>query len=101
LHQILCGVLNAIVCQEQPLRAPRANHVFRTDEKRIRTKNAVMDQSKNGLEWFLYKIIDCVRTASRPRAIDDPRGRAAVRASMKEAFDHDARTQREGICAVE
>jgi hypothetical protein len=33
----------------RPLRAPRANHVFGTDEKRIRTKNRVMDKSKNGL----------------------------------------------------
>jgi hypothetical protein len=28
----------------------RANRVFRTDEKRIRTKNAVMDKSRNMLE---------------------------------------------------
>jgi hypothetical protein len=30
------------------LRAARANHVFGTDEKRIRTKNMVMDKSKVG-----------------------------------------------------
>jgi hypothetical protein len=30
------------------LRAPRANHVFGTDEKRIRTKNMVMDKNKDG-----------------------------------------------------
>jgi hypothetical protein len=31
------------------LRAARANRVFGTDEKRIRTKNTVMDKSKSGL----------------------------------------------------
>jgi hypothetical protein len=31
------------------LRAARANPVFSTDEKRIRTKNTVMDKSKGGL----------------------------------------------------
>jgi hypothetical protein len=31
------------------LRAPRANHVFGTDEKRIRTKYMVMDKSNHGL----------------------------------------------------
>jgi len=29
------------------LRAPRANRVFCTDEKHIRTKNTVVDKSKN------------------------------------------------------
>jgi hypothetical protein len=33
---------------ERPLRAPRANRVFGTDEKRIRTKNTVMYKSSNG-----------------------------------------------------
>jgi len=40
------------------LRAARANPVFGTDEKRIRTKNRVMDKSKDGLRWLLYKIAD-------------------------------------------
>jgi hypothetical protein len=31
--------------------------------------------------WFQFKIADCTRTDFRPRAIGDPRGRAAVRAS--------------------
>jgi len=31
------------------LRAARANHVFGTDEKRIRTKNMVMDKNNYGL----------------------------------------------------
>jgi hypothetical protein len=34
----------------------RANRVFRTDEKRIRTENAVFDKSKGGSGWLLYKI---------------------------------------------
>jgi hypothetical protein len=32
---------------ERSLRAARANRGFRTDEKRIRTENAVSDKSKN------------------------------------------------------
>jgi hypothetical protein len=34
---------------EAHLRAARANHVFCTDKKRIRTENAVMDKNKDGL----------------------------------------------------
>jgi len=64
------------------LRATRANRDFGTDEKRIRTKITVMDKSNNGLGLFLYKIADCARTVFRPCAIDDPRGRDAVRASL-------------------
>jgi len=44
------------------LRAARANPVFGADEKRIRTKNTVMDKTQNGLGWLLYEIVDCVRT---------------------------------------
>jgi len=43
------------------LRAARANPVFGTDEKRIRTKNRVVDKNKQGFGLFLYKIADCVR----------------------------------------
>jgi hypothetical protein len=63
------------------LRAARANRVFCTDEKRIRTKNTVIDKNKDGTEG-LYKIVACARmrflsvrkrrsarTASRPRQI--------------------------------
>jgi len=39
-----------------------------------------MDKIDNDLGLSLSKIADCVRTASRPYAIGDPRGRAAVRA---------------------
>jgi hypothetical protein len=46
------------------LRALRANRVFGADEKRIRTKNTVMDKIKTGLGLFLSKIADCVRTGS-------------------------------------
>jgi hypothetical protein len=63
------------------LRALRANHFFGTDEKRIRTENAVMDKSKSESGLWLSKIAECVRTAFCPCAIGDPRGRAAVRAS--------------------
>jgi hypothetical protein len=39
----------------------RANPVFGTDEKRIRTKNRVIDKSNDGLGLLLSKIADCVR----------------------------------------
>jgi hypothetical protein len=48
------------------LRALRANRVFGTNEKRIRTENTVM---KNGLCLILSKIADCVRTGRRPRRL--------------------------------
>jgi hypothetical protein len=53
-HSSICPAasVNAGV---RPLRAPRANPVFRTDEKRIRTENRVMDKSKSGLGLPLYK----------------------------------------------
>jgi len=46
----------------QNLRAARANHVFRADEKRIRTENMVMDKSKDSA-GVSYKIVDCARMA--------------------------------------
>jgi hypothetical protein len=42
------------------LRAARANRVFCTDEKRIRTKNAVMLKNGDSV-GFLHKIADDVR----------------------------------------
>jgi len=63
------------------LRAARANRVFCTDEKRIRTENTVIVNTKQAV-GVLFKIVDCVRmrfssarnrrparTASRPRNI--------------------------------
>jgi hypothetical protein len=60
----------------------RANRVFCTDKKRIRTENTVTTKSNNGLGLSLYEIADCARmafssvrnrrsarTASRPRKI--------------------------------
>jgi len=64
----------------EDLRAARANRVFCTDEKHIRTENTVIDKSNNGLGLLFSKIADCVRTGSRPCAIGDPRGRILVRA---------------------
>jgi len=43
------------------LRAARANRVFCADEKRIRTENTVIDKTKGGLVWLLYKIVGCAR----------------------------------------
>jgi hypothetical protein len=39
------------------LRAARANHVFCTDEKRIRTENTVMDKNKDSA-GVLFEIAD-------------------------------------------
>jgi hypothetical protein len=71
-------------CRRVPqaeLRAARANPVFRTDEKRIRTENTVIYKSRNRSGLFLYKIADCVRIAFHPHAIGDPRGQFFVRAT--------------------
>jgi len=77
--------LSAGACRERPLRAPRANRVFSTDEKRIRGENTVIDKSNNGLDCF-YPRSPIVRgCAFHPRAIGDPRGRDAVRASKDAA----------------
>jgi hypothetical protein len=62
------------------LRALRANRVFRADEKRIRTENTVLFNPDRGA-GVLSKIADCARMVFHPCAIDDPRGRAAGRAS--------------------
>jgi hypothetical protein len=43
------------------LRAARANRVFCTDEKHIRTENTVKDKSNHGLSLLLSKIVDCAR----------------------------------------
>jgi hypothetical protein len=51
------------------LRAARANRVFGTDEKRIRTKYTVMDKI-DGSIGVLFKI-------------DDPRGQFFVRAASQ------------------
>jgi hypothetical protein len=58
----------------------RAPTVFSARIKTIRAENTVMDKIKDSAR-VLSKIADCVRTASRPCAIGDPRGRGAVRAS--------------------
>jgi hypothetical protein len=69
------------------LRAPRANRVFHTDEKRIRTENTVMYKNKSGLSGFHQKSSIARGCAFYPCAINDPRGRAAVRASAKSIVD--------------
>ncbi|MBI5911390.1 MAG: hypothetical protein HY848_15745 [Betaproteobacteria bacterium] len=40
---------------KRPLRAARANLVFGTDEKRIRTKITVMDKSNNGFGFAFIR----------------------------------------------
>jgi hypothetical protein len=79
LENIYC-VLNTVACHERicALRAPTA---FLVRIKTIRTKNAVMIKSNDGLRLFLYKIADCVRMGFHPCAIGDPRGRLLVRAT--------------------
>jgi hypothetical protein len=51
------------------LRAARANRVFCTDKKHIRTENAVMDKNNKDLGLLLSEIVDCARTVFRPRNI--------------------------------
>ncbi|MDP2640588.1 MAG: hypothetical protein Q8Q16_07970 [Betaproteobacteria bacterium] len=43
--EVFSGIRNVGV---RALRAPRANHGFGTDEKRIRTKSMVLDKNKPG-----------------------------------------------------
>ena len=66
------------------LRAARANRVFCTHEQHIRAEHTVMVNPEQGV-GVLYEITDRARTAFRPRAIGDPRGRVAVRASVNAA----------------
>jgi hypothetical protein len=47
-------------CLECRCALARANHVFCTDKKRIRTENAVIDKNKNSA-GVSYEIVDCVR----------------------------------------
>jgi hypothetical protein len=60
---------------ERPLRAPRANRVFCADEKRIRTENAVMDESTRATTGSQKgiggqpEIVDCMPTVLRLRNI--------------------------------
>ncbi len=58
------------------LRAPTG---FSVRIKNIRTENPDMEKNKDSA-GVLYKIIDRARTAFRPCAIGDPRGRFFVRA---------------------
>jgi len=51
------------------LRAPRANHVFDTDEKRIRIENMVIDKSKGGSDLSLSKF-DCGSSLHPPWSVD-------------------------------
>ncbi|MFA5916090.1 MAG: hypothetical protein WC830_21295, partial [Burkholderiales bacterium] len=85
-----------------PLRAARANRVFRADEKRIRTENTVMDKNMDSAGFYTRSPIGhgC---AFHPCASDDPRGRGAVRAStsatVRYAFFSRLRRQA-AICAL-
>jgi len=45
----------------RPLCAPRANRVFRADEKHIRTENTVMYKKAGQPGLFLSTILDCAR----------------------------------------
>jgi hypothetical protein len=64
------------------LRAPRANRGFATDEKHIRTKTTVPDKTTRAEACFYPRSPIARGCAFHPCAIDDPRGRAAVRASF-------------------
>jgi hypothetical protein len=64
------------------LRAARANRDLCTDEKRIRTENTVMINSKQGVGLFTRSPI-ARGCAFHPYAIGDPRGRLFVRAKAQ------------------
>jgi hypothetical protein len=53
--------LNAAACSLRLCALARANRVFRTDKKRIRTEDPVIDKGNNSLGLPLYKIVDCAR----------------------------------------
>jgi hypothetical protein len=73
------------------LRTARANRVFCTDEKRIRTEHTVIDKSKKA-DWggFYTRSSMAHGCAFHPCAIDDPRGRFFVRAGFRNTL-HAAR----------
>jgi len=50
--EIICGVTNTVACDERPCALARANRVFRTDEKRIRTENTVMVNTKHSMGFY-------------------------------------------------
>jgi hypothetical protein len=64
------------------LRATRANRVFCTDKKRIRTENPVMMKNKDSLGFNTRSLI-AHGYAFHPCAINDPRGRILVRATSQ------------------
>jgi hypothetical protein len=68
--------------QRVALRAARANRVFCTDKKRIRTENTVMVESKDGADFYTRSSI-AYGCAFHPCTIDDPRGRLLVRAKSQ------------------
>jgi len=102
-----CLAANATARQAKPLRAARANRVFCTDKKRIRTENAVMQLLRNNCHIRANVFVILVAANGRakgktrtvrgfhtrswiacgcafhPRAIDDPRGRILVRATLQ------------------
>ncbi len=66
------------------------------------TKTRLWTRAKS-VSGFLSKIADCARTDSRPRAIGDPRGRGAVRASSSAAardFRQGSPKSAKGHCAL-
>jgi len=52
------------------LRAARANRVFGTDEKRIHTKNTVIDKSKTSLGSVFIHDRRSARTGRRSRKLE-------------------------------
>src|SRR5665647_920300 len=78
------AVLRRTIPTLRPLRAARANRVFCTDEKHIRTENTVTVNTKHRVE-VLYKIVDCaricfssVRNRRSARTVSRPRYSAAL-----------------------
>jgi hypothetical protein len=82
MRETIYGGSNAFAWQQQPLRAARANRVFRADEKRIRTENTVIEKTRT-VRGFYTRSLIARGCAFHPCAIKDPRGRLFVRAKSQ------------------
>ena len=97
--------------RQAELRAARANRVFCTDEKRIRTENTVMDKNKDSVgvlleiadwAWMCFSSMPdrrSARTDSRPRNIASLQQRKSD--SSRQVKDHYSMTDLQGLSAYQ
>ncbi|HEY5293241.1 MAG TPA: hypothetical protein VIJ43_13110, partial [Burkholderiales bacterium] len=90
--------------RQTDLRAARANRVFCTDEKRIRTENTVRDKNNKGFglvciqDRRLRTDVFFIRAQSTIRADGAPS--AQVRSLQLDVWSYVARFRRSGHCAL-